>query len=128
MIISTKGIVISKIKFKENDLIVKCYTESNGILSFLVKGVLSSKKSKLKPAYFQPLTMLKLEIDFKENRGLHYIKGARISNNYSSLHTVIFKSSTFKEVTCNSVLEPCTVKSPVTNKSANVTSEVVVSP
>ena len=48
MIISTKGIVISKIKFKENDLIVKCYTESNGILSFLVKGVLSSKKSKLK--------------------------------------------------------------------------------
>ena len=93
MIISTKGIVISKIKFKENDLIVKCYTASNGIMSFLVKGVLSSKKSKLKSAYFQPLTMLKLEIDFKENRGLHYIKGARISNNYSSLHTVIFKSS-----------------------------------
>jgi DNA repair protein RecO (recombination protein O) len=37
MIISTKGIVISKIKFKENDLIVKCYTASNGIMSFLVK-------------------------------------------------------------------------------------------
>ena len=47
MIISTKGIVISKFKFKENDLIVKCYTASNGILSFLVKGVFSSKKSKL---------------------------------------------------------------------------------
>ena len=93
MIISTKGIVISKIKFKENDLIVKCYTASNGIMSFLVKGVLSSKKSKLKSAYFQPLTMLKLEIDFKENRELHYIKGVRISNNYSSLHTAIFKST-----------------------------------
>ena len=42
--------------------------------------------------------------------------------------TVIFKSSTFNVATCNSVLVPCTVKSPVTNKSANVTSEVVVSP
>ena len=93
MIISTKGIVISKIKFKENDLIVKCYTASNGIMSFLVKGVLSSKKSKLKSAYFQPLTMLKLEIDFKENRELHYIKGVRVNHNYNSLHTVIYKST-----------------------------------
>ena len=93
MIISTKGIVISKIKFKDNDLIVKCYTSSSGILSFLVKGALNSKKGKFKPAYFQPLTMLKMEIDFKENRGLHYIKGVRISNNYVSLHTVIFKST-----------------------------------
>ena len=93
MIISTKGIVISKIKFKDNDLIVKCYTSSRGILSFLVKGALNSKKGKFKPAYFQPLTMLQMEIDFKENRGLHYIKGVRISNNYVSLHTVIFKST-----------------------------------
>ena len=93
MIISTKGIVISKIKFKDNDLIVKCYTSSCGILSFLVKGALDSKKGKFKPAYFQPLTMLKMEIDFKENRGLHYIKGLRISKNYSSLHTLIPKST-----------------------------------
>ena len=93
MIISTKGIVISKIKFKDNDLIVKCYTSSCGILSFLVKGALNSKKGKFKPAYFQPLTMLKMEIDFKKNRDLHYIKGVRISNNYGSLHTVIFKST-----------------------------------
>lgn len=93
MIISTKGIVISKIKFKDNDLIVKCYTSSSGILSFLVKGALNSKKGKFKPAYFQPLTMLKMEIDFKENRGLHYIKGVSISNNYVSLPTVIFKST-----------------------------------
>ena len=93
MIISTKGIVISKIKFKDNDLIVKCYTSSCGILSFLVKGALNSKKGKFKPAYFQPLTMLKMEIDFKENRGLHYIKGVRISKNYRSLHTLISKST-----------------------------------
>ena len=55
MIISTKAIVLSKLKYKDNDLIVKCYTESKGVVSFMVKNAFSSKKSKLKPAYFQPL-------------------------------------------------------------------------
>ena len=58
MIISTKAIVLSKLKYKDNDLIVKCYTESKGVVSFMVKNAFSSKKSKLKPAYFQPLCML----------------------------------------------------------------------
>lgn len=93
MIISTKAIVISKIKYRDNDLIVKCYTASKGILSFLIKGTFSSKKGKLKPAYFQPLTMLNMEIDFKENRELHYIKVVRINYNYDSLHTEIYKSA-----------------------------------
>ena len=44
MIIPTKAIVISKIKYKDNDLIVKCYTQAHGIVSFMVKGALSSKK------------------------------------------------------------------------------------
>lgn len=93
MIISTKAIVLSKIRFKDNDLIVKCYTESKGVLSFMVKNTLSSKKGKLKSAYFQPLSMLQIELDYKDNRDLQYFKNIGLLHAFQSLHTVIIKST-----------------------------------
>jgi DNA repair protein RecO (recombination protein O) len=93
MIVSTKAIVLSKLKFKDQDLIVKCYTASNGVMSFLVKGVFSSKKGKLKPAYFQPLSMLQIEVDYKTNKDLHYFKNVRLLHSFKSLHTQILKST-----------------------------------
>ena len=53
MVVSTKAIVISKIKYNDNDLIVKCYSASCGVKSYVIKNALKSKKGKLKPAYFQ---------------------------------------------------------------------------
>ena len=93
MIISSKAIVLSKIRFKESDLIVKCYTLSNGLVSLIVKGAFSSKKNKFKPAYFQPLSMLSIEIDFKKSRDLHYIKTLSLLHSYTSLQTNILKST-----------------------------------
>lgn len=93
MIVSTKAIVLSKLKYKDHDLIVKCYTASNGVMSFLVKGTFSSKKGKLKPAYFQLLSMLQIEVDYKNNRDLHYFKNVRLLHSYKSLHTQILKST-----------------------------------
>lgn len=93
MIISTKAVVLSKLKYKDHDLIVRAYTASNGVVSFLVRGTFSSKKTKLKPAYFQPLSLLHLEIDYKNNRDLHYIKNIRLQQAYGSLHTDILKST-----------------------------------
>ena len=93
MIISTKAIVISKLKYKDNDLIVKCYLEAKGIMSFVVKNAFSSKKGKLKPAYFQPLSMLQVEFDYKNSRDLHYFKNIRLLHSFQSLHTAILKST-----------------------------------
>ena len=93
MIISSKAIVLSTIRFKESDLIVKCYTLSNGLVSLIVKGAFSSKKNKFKPAYFQPLSMLSIEIDFKKSRDLHYIKTLSLLHPYTSLQTNILKST-----------------------------------
>ena len=91
MIVSTNAIVLSKLKFKDHDLIVKCYTASNGVMSFLVKGAFSSKKVKFKPAYFQPLSMLQIELDYKSNKDLHYFKNVRLLHSYKSLHNQILK-------------------------------------
>jgi len=93
MIVSTKAIVISKIKYKDNDLIVKCYTEAHGIVSFMVKGTLTSKKGKLKPAYFQPLSILQIQYDFKPSRGVQFFKTIGAEYHFKTMHTTVLKST-----------------------------------
>ena len=93
MLISTKAIVISKLRYKDDDLIVKCYTEKFGIKSYLLKNALKRKKGKFKPAYFQLLTLLEIQADHKDNRSLHYLKDLKLQHNYASLHTNIKKSA-----------------------------------
>lgn len=92
MLLTTKAIVLSKIKYRDNDLIIKCYTQKEGVVSYLLRGVLKSKKGS-KTAYYQLLTQLQLETDFKPSRSLQYIKEVKINYLYSSLHTNILKSA-----------------------------------
>ena len=47
MVVSTKAIVISKIKYNDSDLILKCYTASSGVKSYMIKNALKSKKGKI---------------------------------------------------------------------------------
>jgi len=93
MLTSTKAIVLSKIKYKDNDLIVKCYTQQQGVTSFLIKGVFKTNKRHSKIAYFQLLSQLSLETDYKPNRSLQYIKDIKSSYIYNSLHTSTVKST-----------------------------------
>ena len=93
MLITTNAIVLSKIKYKDNDLIVKCYTQELGVVSFLLRGVLSSKKGPVKAAYFQLLSQLELVVIYKNTRTLQAVKEIKLSEQYSSLHSNILKSS-----------------------------------
>ena len=92
MLLNTNAIVLSKLKYRDNDLIIKCYTQKEGIVSYLLKGVLKSKKGS-KVAYYQLLTQLQLVTDFKRSRSLQYIKEVKINHLYSSLHTNVLKSA-----------------------------------
>ena len=93
MLITTNAIVLSKLKYKDNDLIVKCYTEQLGVISLILRGVLKSKKGSSKAAYFQLLSQLQLVIDYKNNRTLHTVKETKLNHLYSSLHTHVLKSA-----------------------------------
>lgn len=93
MLVSTNAIVISKLKYGDNDLIVKCYTQHYGMLSFLLRGVLKSKKSAVQPAYFQLLSQLTIVADYKTNRSLHTIKEVKLNHLYGSLHSNVVKSA-----------------------------------
>jgi DNA repair protein RecO (recombination protein O) len=93
MLNKSKVIVLSKLKYRDNDLIVKCFTLHRGVVSYLLKGVLNTKKGSSKVAYYQLLSQLQIEENYRQNQSLQYIKDVRLDYNYSSLHTNLYKSS-----------------------------------
>nr|WP_321227422.1 DNA repair protein RecO [uncultured Psychroserpens sp.] len=93
MLNKSKVIVLSKLKYRDNDLIVKCFTLHRGAVSYLLRGVLSSKKGSSKAAYYQLLSQLQIEENYRQNQSLQSIKDVRLDYNFTSLHTNLFKGS-----------------------------------
>ena len=93
MIEVTKAIVINTIKYGDTSLIATCYTEKSGIKTYILKGALSSKKGKLKPAYFQPLNQLTLTANHNNKGSLNTIRDIEVTNFYSAIYTDIKKQS-----------------------------------
>jgi len=90
---STKAIVISSIKYGDTSFIVNCYTESDGIKSYILRGVLKSRKGKLKPAYFQPLTQLQIVANHNSKGNLNSLKEVEVLHFYEEMHTEIKKQA-----------------------------------
>lgn len=93
MIVSSKAVVISALKYSDSSLIVKCFTESDGLKSYLLKGILAAKKSKLKAAYFQPLSLLEIVASHKNKGTLESLREVRISFPFQTIHLDIKKNA-----------------------------------
>ena len=107
-IVNTKAIVLSSLKFGDTSLIVKCYTQEEGVKSYLIRGVLKPKKRGIKAAYFQPLTQLKIIAKHTTKNTLNAIKEVQIIYPYKSIHTNIVKQSVLlflSEVLSNAIQE-----------------------
>jgi DNA repair protein RecO (recombination protein O) len=92
MLHKAKGVVLHSVKYSETSVIVKIYTDILGLKSFIIRGI-RSKKSKIKPGLFQPLSLLDLVFYYRENASLHTIKELHISCPYMYLPFDIKKSS-----------------------------------
>ncbi len=92
MIVKTKAIVLTSIKYGEADLIVKSFTQE-GVKTYLLKRILKSKSKKVNIAYFQPLTQLKILANHNNKGNLNSIREARISYLYQTVATNILKQS-----------------------------------
>ena len=77
MLIKTDAIVLRAIKYGEQKLIVDLFTRSHGRLSF-VATVPKSAHGKLKKQYFQPLTLLTIEGDVRQQAQLQKLREASI--------------------------------------------------
>ena len=93
MLVKTKAIVISSIKFQEKSLIVKCFTLSDGLKSYMVHNAFSTKKSNQKIAYFQPLTILEIDAVHKNKGTLETFKELKIAQPFQTIYSNVFKST-----------------------------------
>jgi DNA repair protein RecO (recombination protein O) len=91
--VKTRAIVISAIKYQEKSLIVKCFTQSDGLKSYFVRDAFSTRKSAQKIAYFQPFTILEIEAVHKNKGTLEHFKEIRLATAYTSINTNIIKST-----------------------------------
>lgn len=88
----TRGIVFHHIKYNDTSLIATIYTESSGRKSFLLKGVYKPK-SLVKASFFQPLSLLQLEISLSAKRELQRIKNISPTPVLNSLNSNIHKQT-----------------------------------
>ncbi len=92
MIFTTKGIVLRTIKYGETSVIASIFTEMFGIQSYLVNGVRTAGKSG-KAHFFQPSSILEMEVYHNELKNLQRIKDLKWSVLYKNILSDITKNS-----------------------------------
>jgi len=93
MLVKTKAIVISALRYQEKSLIVKCFTESDGLKSYFIRDAFSGKKSSQKIGYFQPMSLLEIEASHKNKGRLEYFKEVKLAHPYHTVTTDITKTT-----------------------------------
>lgn len=93
MLVKTKAIVISSLKYQEKSLIVKCFTQTDGLKSYFVHNAFSGKNNKQKIAYFQPLNILEIEAVHKNKGTLENFKEIKLSTAYHTINMDVVKST-----------------------------------
>ncbi|MBU1009481.1 MAG: DNA repair protein RecO [Bacteroidetes bacterium] len=88
----SRGIVLHQVKYSDSSLIVKIYTETHGLQSFLVKGVYG-RHSRFRPALFQLLTLVELVADFRPNKDLHFLKELGVDVPFTSIPFSVQKNT-----------------------------------
>lgn len=92
MIHHTKGIVLRTIKYGETSVVVNIFTELFGIQSYLVNGVRTSGKTS-KAIFFQPASILEMEVYHNELKNLQRIKEFKWNYVYKNILSDVTKNS-----------------------------------
>ena len=77
MLVKTKAIVLHSFKYSDSRLIVDLFTRESGRMAIAVT-ISSSRKGKFTKMLFQPLTLLDIEVDIRQNAQLQKIKEATV--------------------------------------------------
>ena len=85
MLVKTRGVVLKFIKYRESSIIVRIYTETLGLQSYLINGVRSSRSKRNKIALYQPLTLLDLVVYFREEKQLQRLSEAKCNNPFVTI-------------------------------------------
>lgn len=112
LIFTTKGIVLRTIKYGETSVIASVFTELFGIQSYLVNGVRTSGKSS-KAHFFQPSSILEMQVYHNELKNLQRIKDLKWSFLYKNILSDVTRNSVALYMV--EILQKC-LKQPETNE------------
>ena len=84
MLTKTQAIVLHSIKYGETRLIVDMFTRNFGRQSFIV-SIPKTPKGKIKKQFFQPLTLLEIETDIRQNLQLQKLGDVRLATPFTSI-------------------------------------------
>ena len=85
-------IVLSTLRYKDNDLIIRAFTREIGLVSFIHRGAYKPKKGSTKSAFYQVLSQNLISTSAKNN-DLKTVRDVTSNYLYTSLYTNVFKSS-----------------------------------
>ena len=86
MLIKTQGIVLRFVRYGESSVIVTLFTRQEGLQSYMLKGIRSSKSGS-KMALFQPLNLLELVAYHREQNGINHIRESKCYYIFKNLNT-----------------------------------------
>lgn len=84
MIIKTRAIVLTSLKYGDSSRIVRFYTESKGIKSLMFKGAYAKKNRQV--SLFMPLNLVELVFEEKPKHDLENFREAKNLYHYQNLH------------------------------------------
>ena len=95
MLVKTNAIVISTVKYGDSSLIARCYCKKLGLKSFILKGILTSKKGGLKKSLFQPLNLINISTQIKNqsNQRLNFIREGSLKVHFKEIPLKIKKNA-----------------------------------
>ena len=95
MLVKTNAIVISTVKYGDSSLITRCYCKELGLKSFMLKGILTSKKGGLKKSLFQPLNLINISTQIKNqsNQKLNFIREGSLKFHFKEIPLKIKKNA-----------------------------------
>jgi DNA repair protein RecO (recombination protein O) len=92
MIYTTKGIVLRTIKYGETSVIASIFTEMFGIQSYIINAVRTQGKSS-KAHFFQPSSLLEMQVYHNELKNLQRIKELKWSALYKNILSEVAKNA-----------------------------------
>lgn len=90
---TTKAIVLKTVKYGDTSLIVKLYTASSGVKSYMLQGIMGKKKGKFNKAHFLPLSQLEIVANHRDKGHLERLTEAKLAYPYTSIHTHMAKNA-----------------------------------
>lgn len=83
MLVATQGLVLHVVNYSESSVIVKIFTRSLGVKSYMVKGVRSAK-GRVRANLFQPLSFLELVVYDNPKKNINFIKDVHLASSAAS--------------------------------------------